>query len=141
MFSQFSVCIEDLRVNNPYLFTCRAPFFAASLVAWQVNSTALLVMAPLQEASCDMSLLRQPELQAPFKVLLEGVQAVLPALSLKVPEGHCVHVAVSALICAAGPKEPAAQGVPAHTLRPTPAAKVPDAHGEHVALPVVAPLT
>ena len=71
----------------------------------------------------------------------QGVQAVLPALALKVPAGHCVHVAASALICAAGPKEPAAQGVPVHTLRPTPAAKVPDAHGEHVALPVVAPLT
>ena len=71
----------------------------------------------------------------------QGVQAVLPALALKVPAGHCVQVAAVALIWAAGPKEPAAQGVPVHTLAPTPAAYVPEAHGEQVALPVVAPLT
>ena len=45
----------------------------------------------------------------------QGVQTVLPALALKVPAGHCVHVAAADEEAPIGPKLPGAQPLAAAT--------------------------
>ena len=56
------------------------------------------------------------------------MQLEAPVTDTKVPAAHAVHVAAAAEVEPIGPKLPAVQGVPEHTLAPGAVEKVPAAH-------------